>query len=165
MVWWVHPRQRYADEIENRVRTAVEVPLNQGQMFKREAVYEGLGRSRKRIKAYRVSGITAAQQARHSAVSQVRKRLEIEGIDFIVFPDIHIQRYPWGIGVDLCVPAEVRNQSDVAMLATMSQRLLSRKVRLVDLVAGYQYGRSDWIEEQGATRSNEETGGTTVSTW
>lgn len=144
-VWWVHPRQRYADEIEHRAQTATEVSSMQGPMIKREAVYKGLGRSRKRVKAYRVSGITAEQQARHSVFSQMKKRLEAEGIDFIVHPNIHIQRYPWGIGVDLCVPVEVRNSSALGELAGLAKRLVRRETSIVQAFPSYQYDMDDWL--------------------
>ena len=150
MVWWTHPRQRFADEIEHRAQTAVGVPSMQGPMIKREAVYEGLGRSRKRIKAYRVSGITVAQHARYSAFSQMKKRLEAEGIDFIVYPDIHIQRYPWGLGVGLCVPVEVRNHADLHALAEIGQRLIRRETTLRELYEGHAYRKQDWLQERNA---------------
>lgn len=148
MVWWIHPRQRYADEIENRARAAVGVSSIQEQMFKREAVYEGLGRSRKRIKAYRVSGITAEQQARHSAFSQMKKRLEAEGIDFIVHPEIHMQRYPWGLGVDLCAPVELRNIADLRALAELAQLFLRRETTVREIFEGHAYCKQDWLQEK-----------------
>ncbi|MFT3848541.1 MAG: hypothetical protein QM739_07610 [Propionivibrio sp.] len=114
-------------------------------MIKREAVYGGLGRSRKRIMAYRVPGITVAQQARHAAYSQMKKRLEAEGIDFIVYPDIHIQRYPWGIGVDLCIPVEVRNTADLGALAGLAKRLVRRETSIVQAFPSYQYDMDDWL--------------------
>ncbi len=148
MVWWIHPRQRFADEIEHRAQTAVEVPSMQEPMIKREAVYEGLGRSRKRIKAYRVSGISVAQQARYSAISEMKKRLEAESIDFIVHPGIHIQRYPWGIGVDLCVPVELRNLADLRALAELAQRFLRRETTVREVFEGHAYCKQDWLQER-----------------
>lgn len=148
MVWWIHPRQKFADEIEHRALTAVEVPLMQGSAIKREAVYGGLGRSRKRIKAYRLPGITVAQQARYSAISQMKKRLEAEGIDFIVHPNIHIQRYPWGLGVDLCAPVEVRNLADLRPLAELARRLIRRETTVSEVFEGSVYRKQDWLQER-----------------
>jgi hypothetical protein len=47
----------------------------------------------------------------------------------------------------LCVPIEIRNETDLHQLVVLTRRLLKREVTLSDAFPSYRYTRADWERE------------------
>lgn len=151
MVWWVHPRMRYADAISDLAwQEAGEPPCLDGDIFGRHAgkkIWKKAGRSRKKVVAYEASPIPEARREYYEKLRTVEARLESEGIDFEVPPSMSVKSYSWCSGVSLCVPLEVRDKEELLALAHLAKRLLKGETTLDDEFSGGLYGRNDWLSE------------------
>lgn len=148
LVWWVHPRRRYLDEIEVRaMRDAGPMPDDEvfsesiGKHSKR------VGRSRKKQIACRTHPLSERLSGYFERVNAIEDRLRAAGIDHAVLPSMSARWYRWGIGVDLCAPIEVRNTEEVCQLANLARRLLKRECSISDVFPSHVYGREDWLGE------------------
>lgn len=148
MVWWVHPRRRYLDEIEARAMR------DAGPMPDDEAFGEPIGKHCKRVGPSRKKQIpsrTHALSERLSGyferVNAIEDRLCAEGIDYVVVPSMSARWHRWGIGVDLCAPIEVRNIEEVRQLANLARRLLKRECSISEVFPSHVYGRENWLGE------------------
>jgi len=151
MVWWVHPRMRYADAISDLAwQEAGEPPCADGDIFGRRAgkkIWKKAGRSRKKVVAYEASPIPETRREYYEKLRTVEARLESEGIDFEVQPSMSVKCYSWCFGVSLCVPLEVYDKGELLALAHLAKRLLKGETTLDDEFLGYLYGRNDWLSE------------------
>ena len=149
MVWWVHPRMQYAERISSLAwQEAGETPLSGEDIFgPAEKQFKKLGRSRKKITSYRTAELPAAMKDYYAQYDEIENRIQGEGIDFVVSPSMKIQRLSWCLGVELCLPVEVRNRHELVELAALARRLLKREVTPNDEFPAYQYGREDWLAE------------------
>ncbi len=149
MVWWVHPRMQYADRIHSLAwQEAGESPLNGEDIFgSAEKQFAKLGRSRKKIISYRTAEPPAAMKDYYARYDEIEKRIEAEGLDFVVTPSMKIQRLSWCTGVELCLPLEVRDREELEKLAALARRLLKRETTSNDEFPAYQYRRQDWLAE------------------
>jgi hypothetical protein len=71
-----------------------------------------------------------------------------EGIDCSITANWKTKRLWWAMGVSLVAPLEVRNERDLAEVAQLAKRLLKRETTLEAEFPGYQYVRSNWLNEQ-----------------
>lgn len=151
MVWWVHPRTKYSDEISNAAWKLVgDPPESDDDLFNGKTIYKPIGRSRKRILAYESSPTPPAQSAYYDKLFEIERQMQLEGIDHTVTPAMSITHLRWCTGVDLCVPAEIRCQTDAVVLAALVRRLLTRETTLAVEFPGYAYGRAEWLSEANA---------------
>ncbi len=157
MVWWVHPRMKYSDAIEDVAWKAAGEPPSRGdQSLIGEKIFKPAGRSRKRIHAYRSSPTPAALSAYYERLWEIERQLQRDGIDHIVTTSMSFTHLNWCTGVDLCVPSEIRYQADAVALAALARRLLTRETTLAIEFPGYAYGRVKWIAEaQGREEDTE----------
>ena len=149
MVWWVHPRMKYADAIEELAWKEVgEPPLHGADLFEpSEKQWKKVGRSRKKVTAYRSRPTPDIQQDYYSKLSTIKKRLDADGVDMVVRPSMSVETLSWCRGVSLCIPVEVCNKAELGSLAALARRLLKGETTLADEFAGYQFGRADWKAE------------------
>jgi hypothetical protein len=148
MVWWIHPRMKYADAIENQAwAEAGDPPLHPGALSSLGKIWKKVGRSRKKVAAYHCSPAPAGQQAFHEKLSDIGQRLEEEGIDLLVRPSMTVKSFGWCTGIDLCIPIEVRNDADATALADLAKRLIKGETTLADEFPEYRYDRSAWLAE------------------
>ncbi len=148
MVWWVHPRRRYLDEIEARaMRDAGPMPDDKafGEPVGKHC--KQVGRSRKRQVACRTHALSERLSGYFERVNAIEDRLRAEGIDYVVVPSMSVRWYRWGIGVDLCAPIEVRNIGEVRQLANLARRLLKRECSISEVFPSHVYGRENWLGE------------------
>jgi len=153
MVWWIHPRMAYADAIdelawEATVTTLSELPelLGHGPSQK---IWKKVGKSRKKVVGYQAPPQSEARLERYDQLLATEKRLKAEGIDFEVRPSMSVRAYSWGLGMELCVPVEVRDQNDAGSLVDLARRLIKGGATLEGEFPGYSYGRQQWLGESG----------------
>jgi hypothetical protein len=149
MIWWTHPRMQYADAITDRAwQEAGEPPLHGDSLFSpSEKQWKKVGRSRKKVVAYRSQPMPDAQKEYYAKLRSIEMRLESEGIDLVVRPSLSSATFDWCTGVSACLPIEVRNREEVGALAVLARRLLKGEATLTQTFPGYAYGRDDWLSE------------------
>ena len=159
MVWWVHPRMKYVDTIEEMAwEEAGDPPLRGGDLFEpSEKQWKKVGRSRKKVVGYRSHPTPDSQQDYYTKLFAIEARLKSEGVDLTVRPSMTVKTFNWCIGVELCIPIEVRDREDIGTLAALARRLLKGEMRLADEFLGYQYGRKDWLAEADLRNQDEGT--------
>lgn len=148
MVWWVHPRMKYAEAIEKQAMHEAgplpDEPMFEGPLEKR---WRRIGRSRKKLAACRTHVFSDPLSAYFDQVNAVEEQLRAEGIDHVVRPSMSGRWYRWGIGIDLCIPIEVRNIEEARHLAGLARILLKREGTISEAFPSYAYGREEWLGE------------------
>lgn len=149
MVWWVHPRMKYADVIEDMAwKEAGDPPLRGADIFEpSEKQWKKVGRSRKKVIAYRSHPMPDTQRDYYTKLRAIEMRMESDGIDLVVHPSMSVEILSWCRGVSICIPLEVRDKDELNALATLVRRLLKGETTLADEFPGYQYKRGDWLSE------------------
>ena len=154
MVWWVHPRMKYADAIEDAAwAEAGEPPSSINNSFDSGLCtnqYMRQGRSRKKVVAYRVPPTASDTAEYFSRLETIQNRIEAEGIDMAVRPSISIKMLDWCIGIELCIPHEVRNAKDLLSLTNITRQILVGRASLAlaaTISDDYRYDRKQWLTE------------------
>jgi hypothetical protein len=149
MVWWVHPRMKYSDAINDLAwKEAGDPPARSADMFaSSEKQWKKVGRSRKKVASYLCRPTPDSMQDYYVKLCAIESRMESEGIDLAVNPSISVKRLAWCTGVELCVPVDVRTDEEVRALALLARRLLKGETNLANEFPGYEYGRAEWLVE------------------
>lgn len=156
MVWWIHPRQKYADAIGDAAwAEAGEPPRSLDDVFAsalRTPVHKRRGKSRKKVVAYTSPPMSATTRAFYDRINAIEARLTTDGIDLVVQPSMTITALDWCLGVSLCIPIEVLTEADVRGLAATARRILTggRSLAAAGIPSDYQYGREQWQAEAAA---------------
>lgn len=158
IVWWMHPRCIYSDEIDSLSgQEAGDGPQDDWLTEGSTKNYRKVGASRKKIVSYTCRKPSAARRRYYDLLRDIRTRLTTEGIDFEVALSWKRQRLTWATGVDLVAPLEVRNETELAAIAVLTRRLLLGQTTLETEFPGYRYRRADWLREQDKTAPNSES--------
>ncbi|NMM38333.1 MAG: hypothetical protein HHJ09_12660 [Glaciimonas sp.] len=141
---WTHPRMAYEDAIDAEAdRLTADLPSDN---FMRDGtpVYRTVGRSRKQIIHTVYEPCT--QTDRHDQWQQARKQVMLSA-NIQIGPSLDAHWCQYSRVINLCVPIEVRNESDLRQLVALTRRLLMREVTLQEAFPDYQYTRADWERE------------------
>lgn len=151
MVWWVHPRMKYANAIEDLAwKEAGDPPLREGGLFGgSEKQYKKVGRSRKKVTSHLMRQTPAVMRDYYDKLKSIEARLDADGIDLVVRPSFSVEALDWCKGITLCAPIEVRDEAGIAVLAALARRLVRGETTLSVEFPGYSYGREDWLAEAG----------------
>lgn len=151
IVWWQHPRQVYADALDEQSwQDAGAGPQDDWLTEGGTKYYQRVGASRKKMVSY-TSRQPSEEQRRHDERQRtIRERLSTEGIALEVAPAWKRERLPWAMGVTLIAPLDVRHEDELASLARLARHLMLGRTTLDAEFPGYRYGRDDWLREQGA---------------
>ena len=153
IVWWQHPRYIYSTAIEEQSSDRAGPDPQDDWLFEGATTnYKQVGKSRKKIVSYTSRQPSAEQDAYYELLRTVRQRMEAEGIDLDVSPSWKRERLNWATGVSLIVPLEVRNEAELAQVATVAKRLLLGQTTLENEFPEYRYGKADWLREQEAVK-------------
>ena len=76
------------------------------------------------------------------------QRMEAEGVDLEVNTSWKRERLNWATGVSLIVPLEVRNEDELAQVASLARQLLLGQTTLQNEFPDFRYGKADWLKEQ-----------------
>jgi hypothetical protein len=148
IVWWQHPRQIYADAIEDQSWIEAGDGPNDDWLFKGSTKnYRRVGASRKKIVSYTSREQSSEQQLHYDLLQDIQNRLTTEGIDRVVTPSWKVERLNWATGISLVAPLEVRNEDELAAVAKLARHLLLRETTLNAEFPDYRYSRADWLRE------------------
>ena len=149
IVWWQHPRLIYLDAIGDQAREkAGENPGDDWLLDGSTANYRRVGNSRKRIVSYTCRQPSQEQQTYYDNLRDIRERLSRDGIDFEATISWKRERLSWAMGVSLIAPLEVRNETELPVVAKLARRLMLGQTTLEAEFPGYRYGKTDWLREQ-----------------
>jgi hypothetical protein len=148
IVWWQHPRCVYYDAIDEKsYLEAGDGPQDSWFIDDAQKLYRKVGSSRKKIIGYTRKELSVEQKLYCESLESIRNRIRKEGIDFEVYPSWQQENLSWAVGVDLVVPIEILNEKDIAVLASLTRRLMLRQTTLEAEFPAYRYGRSEWLKE------------------
>ena len=149
MIWWVHPRMKYAEAIEDMAfKEAGEFPSGpEGFPVPGEKMWLRVGRSRKKVVGQRSYPLLEIERTYLDDATMIGDRLRSEGIDLVICPSMSIQTLSWCTGVELCIPIEVRNNDELRALAILAKRLIKRETTITEMFPNHKYDRSDWLRE------------------
>lgn len=143
MVWWVHPRMKYADAIEARAYeiagpTPAEFPEEQSVRSKRQF---------RPVKPYDFEFSNRLTEY-HEKVNAIEDKLRSEGIEHEVFPSLSIKRHPRCTDMYLCASVEIHTVDDIRNLARIAKQLIKREIPLSDVFPSRGYSKKDWLQEK-----------------
>lgn len=150
MVWWVHPRMKYAEAIEAKAyQEAGKYPFDEENLFDPEKTKWPRQRRPRRENELRQGEILVSDSEREylGKLQVIEDRIRSEGIELVVRPSMRVTALPWCTSIDLCIPMEVRSVEDIRALAVLAQRLLMRDTTMTNLFEAHEYGRSEWLME------------------
>ncbi len=146
MIWWVHPRMKYADEISDRAwKEAGPAPEESDRLLDTKTIWSNVGRSRKKVFAHQSRPTPDAWRTYYDLVTAHETRLRNEGIAFEVVPTMCVQTFDWCTGIDLCVPMETRNHDEARAMVLLTKAILKREANLAEAFPSYQYGLTKWL--------------------
>lgn len=151
IVWWQHPRDIYSAAIEEQSWDRAGPDPQDDWLFEDATTnYKRVGQSRKKIVSYTSRQPSAEQAAYYEHLRAVRQSMEAEGIELDVTLSWKRERLNWATGVSLVVPLEVRNEAELAQVASLARRLLLGQTTLQNEFPDYRYGKADWLREKEA---------------
>jgi len=149
IVWWQHPRYVYDCAIEDQSWVEAGSGPQDDWLFDGATTnHKRVGKSRKKIVSYTSRQPSAEQDAHYKRLRSIGERLTAEGIDLEVNASWKRECLNWATGVGLIVPLEVRNEGELAQVASLAQRLLLGQTTLEQEFPEYHYNRADWIKER-----------------
>lgn len=149
IVWWQHPRCIYADAInEQSWIEAGDSPQDDWLIDGGQKNYRKVGISRKKLVSYTCREPSVEQKLYYEHLDNIRKRMSAEGVDLDVFPSFRRENLSWAVGISLVAPIEVRNETEIAVLASLARQLMMGQTTLESEFPGYRYGRAEWLNEQ-----------------
>ncbi|MEC5218664.1 hypothetical protein RCH09_003638 [Actimicrobium sp. GrIS 1.19] len=149
IVWWQHPRMVYSDAIgEQSSAEAGAGPQTDSPFQESTKNFKQVGRSRKKVASYSSGELGQDQKQYHQLLLGIQKRLTADGIDLDVPTSWSRKPLPRAMGVSLVAPLEVRNEVELAVVASLARRLILGETTLESEFPGYRYTREDWLREQ-----------------
>ena len=147
-LWWVHPRMRFADLVQEQAFKVVVSPQNADASFKNSTPnYKKVGRSRKKIVSYTLPPTKPEMHQYYEAIRLAEKDIAATA-SLEVRPTMNVKWYSWCKGIDLCIPFEVRSSDDLKQLVMLARKLLTRETTIQKEFGDYVYTRADWLQEQ-----------------
>lgn len=149
IVWWQHPRYVYGCAIDDQSWVEAGPGPQDNWLFDgAKTNHKRIGRSRKKIVSYTSRQPSAEQDAHYKHLRSISERLTTEGIDLELNTAWKRERLNWATGVSLIVPLEVRNETELAQVASLARRLLLGQTTLETEFPDYRYGKTEWLKEQ-----------------
>lgn len=147
---WVHPRMAFKeamlDKAFKQVSHLYKEEHNDTLMDNSRPIYKKLGKSRKKIRAWRTVPRKLNTDAFSLALKLAEDNLQKEA-DFIIKPSVTVEWRKYGKSVSVCAPVEMRSIDDVATLALILKRILKHEISVDDAFNHRIYNRLDWLEE------------------
>lgn len=148
-VAWVHPRYAYKDQAEEVAYQAcahLRTPSVDDMFHGEQPNYLKVGKSRKKIASYTMKSHGAPEY--FDALQAAETRIARDPANGITIrPSVTTEWTNWSRFVCLCAPIEVRDVSDLHLLANLVKRLLKRETSLAQEFPAYVYTQKNWITE------------------
>jgi hypothetical protein len=150
---WAHPRCEYAEEIRNRASLlAGEDPCDDWVLDGITPQYKKVGHSRKKIVSYLCRSPSDEQLEYDETERTIERQLSQEGIEHHVYCSWKRLRRDWATHILVVAPLEVRNEVELAQVATLARRLLLGQTTLDAEFPNYRYSKANWTSEASQRR-------------
>lgn len=147
---WIHPRTEFKDTLQEKafsqVKHLYKERYHESIMDKGEPIYKKLGKSRKKILAWRTTQRNWNTDGFQLALKLAEDNLQKEA-DFIIQPSISVEWHKYGKSVSVCAPVEVRSIDDIANLVQIIKRILKHEIKVDEAFNQHRYTRLNWLEE------------------
>lgn len=146
-LWWVHPRHQYHQLVEKEALRRVTHLRPEVDLFAdMTANYKKLGRSRKKVASW-IQRPTSDEYRRYFDMLAGMERQVSQEVSFEVRPSMTIAWHSWCKGLSLCVPFEVRSESDLLALSHVARRLVKRESTIAQEFGDFSYCQEDWLAD------------------
>jgi hypothetical protein len=146
-LWWVHPRARYHDLVEEEARQRIARLRPESDLFSDMTPnYKKIGRSRKKIVSWTHKPTTDEWRNYFDLLAETERQVG-QDVAFEVRPSMNIAWYSWCKGLSLCAPFEVRSREDLLALTHIARRLVKRESTLIEEFGDIVYRQADWLED------------------
>lgn len=147
VVTWIHPRLHYSDTCENIIYDDFKAPTPMTSWINDSTpVWKKVGKSRKKIVAYRCGGISDKEKTYFEERQARIKVLETEG-EVSVKPFLKFEIWDHAINMSICMPIEVLNEKDVLELAKKCKYYYLNREEFAKDFGDYVYTKDNWNAE------------------
>lgn len=165
-VAWQHPRHRYAEEIKDLAYSLAKEKYpdnelenkNLKSLFRQHSTpnYKRVGKSRKKIHTVSLNrDFFGGQESERFEESKKIESIIGYTSEVIIVPSINSHWTSRSRFVSVCLPMEIRNETDLITLSSIIKRLLKRETTLDELFPSYMYSKDDWLQEKDQREPND----------
>lgn len=172
MVWWVHPRMAYQDQIEDLTyeqckqlstqydcRQLYTRTPNSTSIFARtKKIYKKTGNSRKKVWGYEVLP-DPARELYSCCYKIAREKIIKQDNGIIIEPSAKIEVLNWCQGVELVIPEEVLCEDDLIKLVNIARSVVDGNIDIINRYSSYSY--DNWTRDS-ALQETENNGNTKI---
>nr|CBA28252.1 hypothetical protein Csp_A06340 [Curvibacter putative symbiont of Hydra magnipapillata] len=131
IVWWQHPRHVYYEALWDEVYKVVgDGPSDSWLTEGGTKNYKRVGRSRKKLVSTTLREPSPDKRAYYDLLKTTFESISSVGIEHTVPVNWKPRRLRWAMGVNIIAPLEVRNETDLAELASLAKRLIKGQTDL-----------------------------------
>jgi hypothetical protein len=146
-LWWVHPRHQYHQLVETEALRRLNHLHPEIDLFAdMTANYKKLGRTRKQVASW-TQRPTSDEYRRYFDLLADMERQVSQEVAFEMRPYMKIAWHSWCKGLSLCVPFEVRSESDLLALSHVARRLVKREATIAQEFGDFVYRQADWLAD------------------
>ena len=159
IVWWQHPRNVYREALSSKAWEEAGDGPNDDWLFEGATKnYKMVGKAgkRKKLSSYTSRQPSEDQTQHYANLRQIEERLTQEGIDLDIKPSWKWERLKWAMGVTLVAPMEVRNEQELAQVASLARALILRQTTLDQEFPGFVYDKANWLGDQAILASKRQ---------
>lgn len=151
VVWYVHPRFRYQDQVNDLAREQLESerPPRADDWFlggTKNYRYVGKNKKRKRVVSITCPEMPVQTKEYYDRLFALEKQM-YRTSDVEVGCEFKVKQYSYCRGVEICIPVEVCNEDDLEKLVQMVRGYLTEPGSFERTWKGYKYTRDDWNKD------------------
>ncbi len=146
VVWWVHPRQQYL-LLCDECAYLMMLPLRNDTPLIFKPKYKKIDNSRKKAMSFELVQSSTVEEQEFWQKYREKYHELLTTSDFVIKPFINIKQYDWCLGVDICLPLEVLDETSANELVAIVKDLLRQETTLDKLYPNYQYTKENWQQE------------------
>lgn len=149
MIWWVHPRMKYSDAINDKAweDAGLSPDIMDGLFEGGTTNWKKVGKSRKKVASYTSKKMSDEYRIFYDALDAAEKKMREVGIDCVVKPTINVKTYDCCRGISICVPLEIKNEDDVRKLIALTKKILNGTTTIEKEFPKYRYDTDQWLAE------------------
>lgn len=149
VIFWTHPRYEYS---EHNNSIAYEIAFPKTEVTKdifepTKTVFKKVGKSRKKAAFYEMGNLRVHDESVYDHWRSEEKRLNETG-EYEQKCFFKIVQADYARQVSICIPVEVRNQTELVALVDIVKNLLKNPTSFRDIYGEYRYTKEDFIRER-----------------
>jgi len=146
-LWWVHPRHQYHQLVETEALRRLNHLHPEIDLFAdMTANYKKLGRTRKQVASWTQRPTSDEYRRYFDLLADMERQVSLE-VAFEMRPYMKIAWHTWCKGLSLCVPFEVRSESDLLAMSHVARRLVKRESTIAQEFGDFVHRQADWLAD------------------